>query len=225
VRRPSGRRAGLAHRAVRPGRRQDRGAAGAHRFPAPGPRRSPPSRRARSPGAVHGTDVYTDDSSICTAAVHAGAISLKRGGEATITVVGPSAGYVGSVRNGVTSYDWDAPWDWSFEVVTDSRPRPPRADIISWSQTATEFNDRIGERMEFECSAGGRLGSIWGTGRYTDDSSICTAAVHAGRISSDEGGVVSIIITNGSTQFKGTTRNGVTSGDWGQWPSSFDVVD
>jgi LCCL domain len=55
--------------------------------------------------AVWGTDVYTDDSSLCLAALHAGVLGPGGG---TITVL-RSAGrplYVGSARNGVTSHDF-----------------------------------------------------------------------------------------------------------------------
>jgi len=57
-------------------------------------------------GQLWGTDVYTGDSAIAAAAVHAG---LLKAGETAIlkaTVVKPLAQYQGSVRNGVTSHDF-----------------------------------------------------------------------------------------------------------------------
>ncbi len=52
---------------------------------------------------VYGTDVYTSLSSICTAAVHAGLISAREGGNVKIQIVGPQKFFNGTDRNGVVS--------------------------------------------------------------------------------------------------------------------------
>jgi hypothetical protein len=62
--------------------------------------------RGASEGSLWGTDIYTGDSSLAAAAVHAG---LVKAGEVAImkaTVVAPLAQYQGSVRHGVTSHDF-----------------------------------------------------------------------------------------------------------------------
>ena len=59
----------------------------------------------RSSGAVWGTDVYTDDSDLCRAALHAGAIGHD-GGPITVARSEGRAYYVGSSRNGVASNDY-----------------------------------------------------------------------------------------------------------------------
>jgi len=56
---------------------------------------------------VWGTDLYTYDSSICMAAVHSGFISQARGGRVTIEMRTAPEKFRGSVRNGVSSYDWE----------------------------------------------------------------------------------------------------------------------
>ncbi|MFJ4539373.1 LCCL domain-containing protein [Streptomyces tibetensis] len=173
---------------------------------------------------VYGTDLYTDDSSICTAAVHAGAISLETGGKVTISMEPGASQYSGSVRNGITSHDWNSPWDRSFAVLTGKPDPRPSSTPIGWDTTSANYSDQVGDRLVFECPPNGNASSIWGTGRYTSDSSICTAGVHAGKISFQVGGTVSIIIRQGASSFQGTTRNGVTSSDWGAWPSSFEVA-
>lgn len=178
---------------------------------------------AGSPGTVYGTDMYTSDSSICTAAVHAGSISLASGGQVTVVSTGPSSGYVGSPRNGITTADWNDAWDAGFRVQNGSSAPGPRGTRIPWTETAQKYSARVGERFTFECLPGGAASVVWGTDEYTDDSSICTAAVHAGRASFQDGGVVTILITQGAAQFTGSSRHGVTSGDWGEWPGSFDV--
>ena len=56
------------------------------------------------------------------------------------------------------------------------------ATPVDWGTNATGVRGSNGERFSFACPAGGAAGRIWGTDIYTDDSSICTAAVHAGVI-------------------------------------------
>jgi hypothetical protein len=58
-------------------------------------------------GVVWGTDVYTSDSSLATAAVHAGAIKVGQTGVVRVTIVVPPPMYDGSTRNGVTSQPWN----------------------------------------------------------------------------------------------------------------------
>lgn len=67
--------------------------------------------------SVWGTDVYTDDSSVCTAGVHVGVITLATGGTVRIRILAGRDMYTGSERNGITSLDWTTPWAGSFEVV------------------------------------------------------------------------------------------------------------
>ena len=64
---------------------------------------------------VYGTDVYSDDSDLCRAAIHAGVVT-DAGGTGEVTFLVGQEEYVGSERNGVTSLDWLFGWDQSFEV-------------------------------------------------------------------------------------------------------------
>jgi hypothetical protein len=64
---------------------------------------------------VYGTDIYTDDSWICGASIHAGAIT-DAGGQVRVTIAAGQAVYVGSTRNGVTTDDWTTGWSRSFTV-------------------------------------------------------------------------------------------------------------
>jgi hypothetical protein len=65
-----------------------------------------------SGGAVWGTDVYTDDSIICRAAVHAGVIG-SGGGSVRIRAQPGMQSYAGTLRNGVESTRYDS-WHGSF---------------------------------------------------------------------------------------------------------------
>jgi hypothetical protein len=173
---------------------------------------------------IWGTDVYTDDSSICTAAVHTGKISLAAGGIVTIEIRPGQSSYAASTRNGITSRKWNsAPG--SFVVVSATPGNPPGAGVglYGWSANATDFRAFAGEHFTFICPPGGAAGTIWGTDVYTDDSSVCTAAVHAGRITLAKGGNVPIEVRPGQGSYKGSTRNGITSFDYGAWQGSFTV--
>jgi hypothetical protein len=66
-------------------------------------------------GQVWGSDVYTDDSHLATAAVHAGLV--KSGGTAVVklTVLPGQGSYTGSTANDVTTEGWDQ-WDGSFKL-------------------------------------------------------------------------------------------------------------
>ncbi len=56
--------------------------------------------------SVWGTDVYSYDSSICKAGVHAGKITYAAGGAVRIEMRGNAANFTGSLRNGVTTESW-----------------------------------------------------------------------------------------------------------------------
>jgi hypothetical protein len=57
-------------------------------------------------GSIWGTDIYTGDSALATAAVHAGAVAPGETAVIRITVMPPLAQYQGSVRYGVSSHDY-----------------------------------------------------------------------------------------------------------------------
>jgi hypothetical protein len=175
-------------------------------------------------GPVYGTDTYTDDSSVCTAAVHAGRITLASGGSVTIEIRPGQSSYAGSTRNGITSSSWGA-WTGSFVIVAAARGNPGvGSGGTGWALTATRFRTFLGARFAYGCPAKGKPGSVWGTGVYTDDSSVCTAAVHAGRFTIAKGGSVTIEMQPGQDSYTGSKRNGITSADWKTWGGSFVVV-
>jgi hypothetical protein len=96
------------------------------------------------------------------------------------------------------------------------------ATPAGWFTTAEALECVFGSRHAYACSAGGSPGAVWGTDLYTDDSSICTAATHAGRITLAGGGLVTIEMAAGASSYTGSTRNGITSLDYGlAWPCSY----
>jgi hypothetical protein len=101
--------------------------------------------------------------------------------------------------------------------------RPPTVTAATtWSTQANELSKDPGMRFTVTCPANGAIsGRLWGTDLYTNDSSICTAAVHAGLISVEQGGTVAIETRVGVGSYKGSVRFGVTSQDYGSWSGSF----
>ncbi|MBL8685091.1 MAG: hypothetical protein JNK05_38295 [Myxococcales bacterium] len=259
--------------------------------------RCPPSGAA---GNVWGTGVYTHDSSVCTAAVHAGRITAAAGGTITVEMRAGQDSYVGSMRSGVSSSSYGV-WRCSFAVVAPTCAAPATScgdvcadvatdalhcgrcgapcagscsmgvcgcpsgqrscsgtcvDVASnaahcgdcgracamgqtcvagvcgpppstWSTNALAFDCSapgiIGSSHTFRCPPMGTAGSVWGTDVYTHDSSVCTAAVHRGRITFASGGDVTITMAPGASSYTGSTRNGVTSSSYGTWSCSYTV--
>jgi hypothetical protein len=174
--------------------------------------------------SIWGTDIYTDDSSVCTAAVHAGLITLAGGGSVTIEIRPGQAAYTGSTRNRITSSSYPS-WQGSFVLVGATRGDPGVGTGGSdWNADAAAFRTFVGARFAYTCPAGGTPDTVWGTDIYTDDSSVCTAAVHVGVIRTATGGTVTIEMRDGQQAYTGSTRNGVTSQSYGEWGGSFVVL-
>jgi hypothetical protein len=104
-------------------------------------------------------------------------------------------------------------------VFSTSTPDHP------WFATAIEHRGGIGERFTYACPGGGPAAVVWGSDIYTDDSSVCTAAVHSGAITLLEGGEVVIEIREGQSSYRATTANGITTEPWDAWDGSFVIID
>jgi hypothetical protein len=57
-------------------------------------------------GSLWGTEVYTLDSTLAAAAVHYGVLKVGQTGNVKVTIFGPTVGFVGSTRNGLTSSNY-----------------------------------------------------------------------------------------------------------------------
>lgn len=80
-------------------------------------------------GMLWGTDVYTSDSRLSTAAVHVGALKVGERGIVRVRYLAGQNGYRGSFRNGVESHPYGT-WSVSFRVERAYgvfRPAPPAA--------------------------------------------------------------------------------------------------
>ncbi|MEO7325914.1 MAG: LCCL domain-containing protein [Dokdonella sp.] len=105
---------------------------------------------------------------------------------------------------------------------------PTHAQPIDWQTSPLDLDLRgmNGERYVFDCPPGKPAPSrVVGSGPYTDDSSICTAAVHAGALRAKAGGVVTIEIRPGQTAYPGSEQNYITSASYDRaWSGGFVVI-
>jgi hypothetical protein len=178
-----------------------------------------------TPRGIWGVETYTDDSSICTAAVHVGLITLDDGGEVAYEIGPGLEEYASATGGGILSSRYTAyPGSFTFPDAP-----PGSGDFTigpeTWTRTASDYAGEDGKQITVRCAAGGPLASVWGTGTYTSDSSICTAAVHAGLITLDDGGSVTIEMAPGADSYSSTDANGVTSSSYGSFGSSFTFPD
>ena len=109
-----------------------------------------------------------------------------------------------------TSAEPDAATTSTTEPTDDTTDDTKVDDTPPWRMTAQviEFEDGL---ATFECPPDGDPYPVWGTGTYTNDSSICTAAVHHGLIAFSDGGDVSLREQPGQSSYEGSEANGVTS--------------
>ena len=62
--------------------------------------------RGEDEGSVWGTDIYTGDSALPAAAVHAGIVAVGESAVVKIAAVEPLSQYQGTTRNGITSHSF-----------------------------------------------------------------------------------------------------------------------
>jgi hypothetical protein len=67
-------------------------------------------------------------------------------------------------------------------------------------------------------------GGLWGTGIYTDDSSISAAAYHSGVLPKGARATVRLRILGGLSSYTASDQNGVSSSSYGAWPGAFEVI-
>jgi hypothetical protein len=181
-------------------------------------------------GMVFGTDFYADLSSVCSAAAHAGLMTFDSGGTVTIEICPGLEEYAASSAYNVASGSWSGS-DTSFvftatgiacEDAPPSLLAPPGADMSYAAATAAAYRGRSFERFTYACPPPLYPVMVWGSGVYTDGSSVCTAAVHAGLISFRDGGTITIEMCPGRTSHPGSVGGGgVASFDHGPSEGSF----
>jgi hypothetical protein len=94
----------------------------------------------------------------------------------------------------------------------------------AWNYNPSEHRGKNGQRFTYVCPAKGEPYELLGSDIYADHSSLCTAAVHAGLITFDRGGTVTIEIRPGQSSYQGSRRNGMNSRSWHAEDGSFVFV-
>lgn len=151
--------------------------------------------------------------STAPAAPTASAAAVRTAGPTVVTATSelPTAG---AATQPPTAAPTDAP--------TQSAGPAPTQD--PWALNAGSQRASMNMRFTIQCPAGGTPRTVWGTTFYTDDSSICTAAVHRGAITLESGGPVTYEIAPAQDSYEGSTQNGITTLDYGPWGGTFVIV-
>ena len=112
-------------------------------------------------------------------------------------------------------------------VAATLAPAPVVHDV-DWRTSPLDLNLRglNGERFLFRCPSGKATpGQVIGSGPYTDGSSICAAAIHAGVIRAASGGLVTIELRPGEAHYAGSSSHYVQSESYDRfWSGSFLVI-
>ena len=76
----------------------------------------------------------------------------------------------------------------------------------------------------YKLTTTGASGGGWGTDIYTSDSYIPAMAVHAGVLTIGQTKEIYIKVVQGQNNYTSSTRNGITTSDWGGWDLSYQFV-
>lgn len=92
----------------------------------------------------------------------------------------------------------------------------------SWGVTGGAANPD--EDFRVECAPNGQFEPVYGSGPYEMSSSVCTAAVHAGVITREQGGMVAVRQVTTGGPMGASTAHGVTTEPTGNPRGFFDFV-
>ena len=107
---------------------------------------------------------------------------------------------------------------------TDQPTATETALDTNWTTDARKYSGDYGKVVVFDCPVAGIPQRIYGGPIYSGNSSICTAAVHDGRIDREKGGRVTVEIREGMSEYKVSRRNGITSNQGGYSSTSFEFL-
>jgi len=177
---------------------------------------------ANTADSIWGTDVYTHDSNIAKAAVHAGVILAGETRDIYLRLLEPYAYYNGSSQNGVTSNNYSTSsllyYGYEFLTVNPIRISSSNTNLSSYAYE-TNLN-----KIYIVNITGTATGYIWGDMTYTYDSTIAKAAVHAGFATIGQTLDVYVKYISEQSSFSSVTRNGITSISYGYYPGSYQFI-
>lgn len=186
-------------------------------------------------GSVWGTDVYTSDSSLAAAAVHAGVLPNGAKGTVIVEVLPGMGSYSGSARNGVYSQNWGG-YGLGFRFLSSHgqaaqalsgggapASRPVTVYALGDPGVLTRTTIAPGTVLYLSLT-GSSSGSAWGSDVYTIDSSPAVAAVHAGLLAPGQRGVIQVTVLPGRSTYAGSSRNGVSTSPYGAYGASYSLA-
>lgn len=101
-------------------------------------------------GGVWGTNVYTDDSSVAAAAVHAGVVAPGQTAEVTINILPGQSSYTASTSDGVTSRNWGS-WGGSYSFADAANVTigevATSAPVVASNFVVGNFTPALGQRL------------------------------------------------------------------------------
>ena len=169
---------------------------------------------------MRGANPYYYQSSLCRAALHAGAIGAEGG---QIIVHPRKAPFFPAVsRNGVEANSWGQGKGFSVSAAAGGRPGSPVFDPADAAGATldicpTGYGSFPEDAPALTCgcpAAAVKAGNVRGANPYYYQSSVCRAALHAG-VTGPEGGKI-VVKPEKASFFPAVTRNGVQADSWGQ---------
>ena len=149
-----------------------------------------------SSGAVWGNEIYTDDSTVARAAVHAGVVGVGETKTVTVTILGGQTTYGASTRNGVTSASWGA-WPGSYAFSGSSGGTAAARPAIATGFVTTTGSLAVGGRLvcPITVTGGGTYTYQW----YLNGLAIAGATANpyiVESITAANGGTYTVDVTN-----------------------------
>ncbi|XP_039619257.1 cysteine-rich secretory protein LCCL domain-containing 2 [Polypterus senegalus] len=170
-----------------------------------------PANCQNAKGKIWGTLFYDTQSSLCRAALHFGVID-NSGGLVDITRKGQMPLFVKSTRNGVESLSKYK----KTNAFTVSKVEVKNVDCYATVAELCPFKKPIAHCPRVYCAMSCKdepsyWAPVYGTDIYSDSSSICRSAIHAGIITGSDGGYVDILPLEKKKHYVGTLRNDIQS--------------
>lgn len=103
-----------------------------------------------------------------------------------------------------------------------AEPEPDNSNVQAGPVNMVQYQNEIGKTFTFRVT-GNVGGSVWGTDIYTTDTTLASAAVHTGLLTPGQTGVIKVTVVPSPNVFVGSTRNGVTSAGYAQYPAAYRV--
>lgn len=182
------------------------------------------AEQVKDGGTIWGTNPYQNYSSLCRAAVHAGAIK-PNGGMIVVKPVREAPFYPSVTKNGIDSASTGSSIGFSVEAVggataaAAAQQQQPQANGMVLDICPNNYTSFPMDTPALTCGCSAEQvkdgGTIWGTNPYYSYSSLCRAAAHAGAITMS-GGQITVTPAADVPVYPAVTKNGIESASTGR---------